>query len=223
MRLLIVEDNEALLESIVHLLKDDYTIDTATRGDDALYQAEQDIYDVIVLDVMLPEMDGFEIIKELRKKQVKTPVLFLTAKDSLEDRVKGLTLGGDDYLVKPFQNQELKARLLAILRRSAKVSMDQTLNYKEITIDLSKKQVIVKGDVIPFTIKQYELLEYLIEHGDQILTREQIYDRIWGFDSETTIGIVEVYVHQIRKKLQPYGYDKDVRTIRGIGYMMSDQ
>ncbi|WEG12567.1 response regulator transcription factor [Pullulanibacillus sp. KACC 23026] len=223
MRLLVVEDNEALLKSIVQLLETEYDVDTATRGDDALYQAEQGIYDVIILDVMLPEMDGFEILKELRKKQVQTPVLFLTARDSLEDRVKGLTLGGDDYLVKPFQNQELKARILAILRRSAKISMDQTIDYKGISIDITKKQVTVDGDVVPFTIKQFELLEYLLQHKEQILTREQIYDRVWGFDSDTTIGIVEVYVHQIRKKLQSYGYDKDVRTIRGIGYMISDQ
>ncbi len=223
MRLLVVEDNKALLDSIVQVLESDYTIDTAMSGDEALYQAEQGIYDVILLDVMLPEMDGFQIIKELRKQKVETPVLFLTAKDSLEDRVKGLTLGGDDYLVKPFQNQELKARLLAILRRSAKMSSDQTLNYKGITIDVTKKQIVVDEEAVPFTIKQFELLEYLIQHKEQILTREQIYDRIWGFDSDTTIGIVEVYVHQIRKKLQPYGYDKDVRTIRGIGYMMSDQ
>jgi two-component system, OmpR family, response regulator CiaR len=223
MRLLIVEDNEALLDSIVQLLEKDYTLDTATRGDEALYQAEQGIYDAIILDVMLPEMDGFDIVKALRKKQVDTPVLFLTARDSLEDRVKGLTLGGDDYLVKPFQNQELQARILAILRRSANISIDQTLTYKGIVIDLAKKQILVDGKAIPFTIKQFELLEYFIQHPEQILTREQIYDRVWGYDSDTTIGIVEVYVHQIRKKLQPNGYHKDLRTVRGIGYMLSDQ
>lgn len=223
MRLLIVEDNEALLDSIVQLLEKDYTLDTATRGDEALYQAEQGIYDAIILDVMLPEMNGFDIVKALRKKQISTPVLFLTARDSLEDRVKGLTLGGDDYLVKPFQNQELQARILAILRRSANVSVDQTLSYKGIVIDLAKKQIAVEGETIPFTIKQFELMEYFIQHPEQILTREQIYDRVWGYDSDTTIGIVEVYVHQIRKKLQPSGYDKDLRTVRGIGYMLSDQ
>jgi two-component system, OmpR family, response regulator CiaR len=223
MRLLIVEDNEALLGSIVQLLEKDYTLDTATRGDEALYQAEQGIYDAIILDVMLPEMNGFDIVKELRKKQVDTPVLFLTARDSLEDRVKGLTLGGDDYLVKPFQNQELQARILAILRRSANLSIDQTLSYKGIVIDLAKKQILVDGESVPFTIKQFELLEYFIQHPEQILTREQIYDRVWGYDSDTTIGIVEVYVHQIRKKLQSFGYHKDLRTVRGIGYMLSDQ
>ncbi|HSU79167.1 MAG TPA: response regulator transcription factor [Candidatus Angelobacter sp.] len=223
MRLLIVEDNEALLGSIVQLLEKDYTLDTATQGDEALFQAEQGIYDAIILDVMLPEMNGFDIVKELRKKQVDTPVLFLTARDSLEDRVKGLTLGGDDYLVKPFQNQELQARILAILRRSSNVSVDQTLNYKGIVIDFTKKQISVDGEIIPFTIKQFELLEYFIQHPEHILTREQIYDRVWGYDSDTTIGIVEVYVHQIRKKLQPFGYHKDLRTVRGIGYMLSDQ
>jgi DNA-binding response OmpR family regulator len=172
---------------------------------------------------MLPEMNGFDIVKVLRKKQISTPVLFLTARDSLEDRVKGLTLGGDDYLVKPFQNQELQARILAILRRSANISVDQTLSYKGIVIDLAKKQIVVEGETIPFTIKQFELMEYFIQHPEQILTREQIYDRVWGYDSDTTIGIVEVYVHQIRKKLQPFGYDKDLRTVRGIGYMLTDQ
>lgn len=220
MRLLIVEDNELLLESIVQLLSSEYTIDTATRGDDALYLAEQKIYDAIILDVMLPEMDGFKVISNLRKEQVDTPVLFLTAKDSLEDRVRGLNLGGDDYLVKPFSNQELKARLTAILRRTKNLSLDQMLIYKGITMDYQKKQVFVKGELMPLTIKQYELLEYLIQNKEQILTREQIYDRIWGFDSDTTIGIVEVYVHQLRKKLLPYQYDKDIKTMRGIGYML---
>ena len=223
MRVLVVEDNERLLESIVQVLSEEYTIDTAINGDDALYLAEQDIYDAIILDVMLPEMDGFEVLHRLRDKNVNTPVLFLTAKDSLEDRVKGLNLGGDDYIVKPFQIQELKARLKAILRRSAHLTIDESLCYKGIVINTQKKQVTVDGDQIILTVKQYELLEYLIQNKEQILTREQIYDRIWGFDSDTTIGIVEVYIHKLRKNLQPYHYDKDIKTVRGIGYMLSDQ
>lgn len=222
MRLLIVEDNELLLESIVQLLEESYSIDTATAGDEGLYLAEQAIYDAILLDVMLPGMDGFEVIHHLRDKQIDTPVLFLTAKDTLDDRVKGLNLGADDYIVKPFQNQELKARLTAILRRTKNLSLDQMLTYKGITIDHHKKQVIVNEETLTFTTKQYELLEYFIQNKDQILTREQIYDRIWGFDSDTTIGIVEVYIHQLRKKLQSYGYDKDIKTVRGIGYMLAN-
>lgn len=222
MRLLIVEDNEALLESIVQLLSDDYTIDFSLKGDEALYLAEQNIYDAIILDVMLPNMDGFEVIKELRAQQINTPVLFLTARDSLEDRVKGLNLGGDDYLVKPFQNQELRARIQALLRRSSNLTTDHKLSYKGIVVDSRKKQIIVDEAVVHTTAKQYELLEYLINNKEQILTREQIYDRIWGFDSETTIGIVEVYIHKIRKKLLPFNYDSDIKTIRGIGYILSE-
>lgn len=223
MRVLVVEDNVLLLESIVALLSDEYDVDSTTNGDDALYMAEQDIYDVLILDVMLPGMDGFEVIQKLREKKVETPVVFLTARDAVEDRVKGLNLGGDDYIVKPFQNQELKARLAAILRRSSPLTLDQSLRYKGIKIDTKRKQVTVDGELLAFTIKQYELLEYFIQNNDQILTREQIFDRIWGFDSETTIGIVEVYVHQLRKKLQKYHYDKDIQTVRGIGYMLSDK
>ena len=223
MRVLVVEDNELLLESIVQLLSDEFTADSTTKGDEALYLAEQNIYDVIILDVMLPEINGFDVIRELRAKNIHTPVLFLTARDSLEDRVKGLNLGGDDYMVKPFQIQELKARLKAILRRSANLTINESLCYKGIVIHNQKKQVMVDGDIMSLTIKQYELLEYLIQHKEQILTREQIYDRIWGFDSDTTIGIVEVYIHKLRKNLQPYNYDKDIKTVRGIGYMLSDQ
>lgn len=223
MKVLVVEDNEILLESIVQLLSEEYTVDSTTKGDEALFLAEQNIYDAIILDVMLPEMDGFEVTRNLRKENIHTPVLFLTARDSLEDRVKGLNLGGDDYIVKPFQNQELQARIKAILRRSSHLTIDESLCYKGITLNNQKKQVTVDGDLIILTIKQYELLEYLIQNKEQILTREQIYDRVWGFDSDTTIGIVEVYVHKLRKSLSPYQYDKDIKTVRGIGYMLSDQ
>lgn len=222
MRVLVVEDNVKLLESIVTLLSEEYTVDSTEAGDEALYMAQQNIYDAIVLDVMLPEMDGFEVLKSLREEQISTPVLFLTAKDSLEDRVNGLNLGGDDYLVKPFQNQELKARLRAILRRSSHLTVNQTLCYKGIMIDDRKKLVKIDGEIIVFSLKQYELLEYLVQNKNRILTREQIYDRIWGFESDTTMGIVEVYIHQIRKKLQPFSYDQDLKTIRGIGYMLAD-
>ncbi len=220
---MIAEDNKALLNSIMKLLSEEYVIDYSLKGDEALYLAEQNIYDVIILDVMLPEMDGFEVLQKLRDQNIETPVLFLTARDSLEDRVRGLNLGGDDYLVKPFQNQELQARLQAILRRSAKLSMDHKLTYKGIVINSKKKQILINDEVIHATVKQYELLEYLINNREQILTREQIYDRIWGFDSDTTIGIVEVYIHKIRKILQAFHYDKDIKTIRGIGYILSEE
>lgn len=223
MRLLVVEDNHYLLQEIVRLLAEEYTVDSAEDGDDALYLAEQNIYDAIVLDVMLPGMNGFEVTERIRKKGVATPIIFLTARDAVDDRVKGLNLGGDDYMVKPFQNQELKARVAAVLRRSSPMALDHILRYKGIEIDNKRKQIKVDGDNLSFTTKQYDLLEYFVQNEDQILTREQIFDRIWGFDSDTTVGIVEVYIHQLRKKLKKYAYDADIQTVRGIGYMLTDK
>ncbi|PLT31533.1 response regulator transcription factor [Peribacillus deserti] len=223
MKILVVEDNLSLLESIKGVLSDEFEVDTASDGDDGLFFALQGIYDAIVLDVMLPGLDGFEIVKRMRQERVGTPVLFLTAKDSLEDRVKGLDYGGDDYLVKPFQSPELKARIRALLRRSGAMDLDQSLKYREIELRGKENDVLVKGEAIKLTLKQYELLEYLMQNQGKILTREQIFDRIWGFDSDTTIVIVEVFVHHLRKKLEPYQYHKDIQTVRGIGYMLKPQ
>lgn len=220
MKVLVVEDNASLLESIKQILEVEYEVDTADNGEDGLYLAQQSIYDIVLLDVMLPGMDGFEIIRQMRNAKIDTSVLFLTAKDSLEDRVKGLELGGDDYLVKPFQAAELKARVRALLRRSGIISLEQGLKYRGIELLEREKDILVDGEPIKLTVKQYELLEYLIQNKGKILTREQIFDRVWGFDSDTTIAIVEVFVHHLRKKLEPFQYHKDIQTVRGIGYML---
>lgn len=222
MRILVVEDHEEVLNSIVELLSDDFKIDKASEGDEGLFLAMQNIYDVIVLDVMLPEKNGFEIVKELRKEGIHTPVLFLTAKDSLEDRVEGLNLGADDYLVKPFQGPELLARIYALLRRSGNLTIDSSLKYEGIVLKGKEHPIQVNDDSIHLTIKQYELLEYFIQNQGKILMKEQIFDRIWGFDSDTTVAIVEVYVHQIRKKLEPFNYGGAIKTVRGIGYIMKE-
>jgi DNA-binding response OmpR family regulator len=223
MRLLVVEDNASLLESIVQILRDEFEVDTAMNGEDGLFLALQNIYDAILLDVMMPEMDGFEVIQKIRDEKIETPVLFLTARDSLEDRVKGLDFGGDDYLVKPFQAPELKARIRALLRRSGSLTTQQTIRYKGIELFGKDKDIQVAGQGIKLTLKQYELLEYLIQNSGKILMREQIFDRVWGFDSDTTVAIVEVYVHHLRKKLEPFGYQKDIQTVRGIGYILKEQ
>jgi len=220
MKLLVVEDNKPLLESIKGILEKEYSVDTADNGEDGLFYAQQNIYDLIVLDVMLPFINGFEIVQTLRKEKVNTPVLFLTAKDSLEDRVKGLEFGGDDYLVKPFQAPELEARIKALLRRSGALDIDEGLKYEEIVLTGKENDVLVKGVPIKLTVKQYELLEYLIQNTGKILTKEQIFDRIWGFDSDTTIAIVEVFIHQLWKKLEEFAYHKDIQTVRGVGYIL---
>ncbi|MBT2658265.1 response regulator transcription factor [Bacillus sp. ISL-18] len=223
MRLLVVEDNLSLLESIVQLLSDEFEVDQASNGEDALFLAMQNIHDVIVLDVMIPEIDGFEVLQTIRKEGLKIPVLFLTARDSLEDRVKGLDFGGDDYLVKPFQAAELKARIRALLRRSGSLTTDQTIKYRGIELLGKERDILVDGESIKLTAKQYELLEYLIQNKGVILTKEQIYDRVWGFDSDTTVAIVEVFMHHLRKKLEPFGYHTDIKTIRGVGYMLNEE
>ncbi|PFN97820.1 DNA-binding response regulator [Bacillus sp. AFS076308] len=223
MRLLVVEDNLSLLESIVQLLSDEFEVDQASNGEDALFLAMQNIHDVIVLDVMIPEIDGFEVLQTIRKEGLKIPVLFLTARDSLEDRVKGLDFGGDDYLVKPFQAAELKARIRALLRRSGSLTTDQTIKYRGIELLGKERDILVDGESIKLTAKQYELLEYLIQNKGAILTKEQIYDRVWGFDSDTTVAIVEVFMHHLRKKLEPFGYHADIKTIRGVGYMLNEE
>ncbi|MFJ9385836.1 response regulator transcription factor [Peribacillus sp. NPDC101481] len=220
MKVLVVEDNVSLLESIRQILTDEYEVDTADNGEDGLFMAQQSIYDIIILDVMLPEIDGFEIVRKIRDAKIDTSVLFLTAKDALEDRVKGLEMGGDDYLVKPFQAPELKARIRALLRRSGIISLAQHVKYRGIELLEKEKDILVDGKVIKMTLKQFELLEYLIQNNGKILTREQIFDRIWGFDSDTTIAIVEVFIHHLRKKLEPFNYHKDIQTVRGIGYML---
>ncbi|MFJ7510850.1 response regulator transcription factor [Peribacillus simplex] len=220
MKVLVVEDNVSLLESIRQILTDEYEVDTADNGEDGLFMAQQSIYDIIILDVMLPGIDGFEIVRKIREAKIDTSVLFLTAKDALEDRVRGLEMGGDDYLVKPFQAPELKARIRALLRRSGIISLEQHVKYREIELLEKEKDILVDGKVIKMTLKQFELLEYLIQNNGKILTREQIFDRIWGFDSDTTIAIVEVFIHHLRKKLEPFNYHKDIQTVRGIGYML---
>ena len=223
MRLLVVEDNASLLESIVQILRDEFEVDTAINGEDGLFLALQNIYDAILLDVMMPGMDGFEVIQKIRDEKIETPVLFLTARDSLEDRVKGLDFGGDDYIVKPFQAPELKARIRALLRRSGSLTTQQTIRYKGIELCGKDKDVQVDGKGMKLSLKQYELLEYLVQNSGKILMREQIFDRVWGFDSDTTVAIVEVYVHHLRKKLEPFGYQKDIQTVRGIGYILKEQ
>ncbi|MFE4809978.1 response regulator transcription factor [Peribacillus simplex] len=220
MKVLVVEDNVSLLESIRQILTDEYEVDTADNGEDGLFMAQQSIYDIIILDVMLPGIDGFEIVQKIREAKIDTSVLFLTAKDALEDRVRGLEMGGDDYLVKPFQAPELKARIRALLRRSGIISLEQHVKYRNIELLEKEKDILVDGRVIKMTLKQFELLEYLIQNNGKILTREQIFDRIWGFDSDTTIAIVEVFIHHLRKKLEPFNYHKDIQTVRGIGYML---
>jgi len=221
MRLLIIEDDMTLANSIGDYLREDFDVDFAYDGEEGLYEAEKDIYDIILLDIMMPEMDGYEVLDSLRKEGISTPVIFMTAKDSVDDKIKGLRLGADDYVVKPFFREELLARIEAVLRRSGRWTDIASIKYKDLTLERKTKRVFLREKEIFLQGKQYDLLEYLLSNKDTILTKEQIFDRIWGFDSETMVSVVEVYISNLRKTLKNYGYTLPIKTVRGLGYMFS--
>lgn len=223
MRVLVVEDDRALRKAVVNILQDeDYLTEEAEAGDEGLLLAETHTYDLLVLDIMLPGMDGLSLIKRLRTKGVKTPALFLTAKDSVDARVRGLDAGADDYLVKPFAVEELLARIRALLRRDGKLAPEGELSYGPISFLPKEHDGCVQGTALKLTSTEYELLQYLVQNREQILSRSQIFDRIWGLDSEANDSIVDLYIHYLRKKLTPFGCEQMIRTVRGIGYMLKE-
>jgi len=219
---LVVEDEQALLHSIAGVLREEgYQVDTAERGDDALLLAERGIYDLLVLDIMLPGMDGITVLKTLRAKGYSTPVLFLTAKDSIQSRVEGLDAGADDYLIKPFAVEELTARARALLRRNGKLAAEGELVCGPISLRVHEYEGYIGDEPMKLTAKEFELLKYFLQNRGQILTREQIFDRVWGIHSEANYGVVDLYVHYLRKKLG--SYENMIRTIRNVGYMLKKE
>jgi len=223
-RILVVEDDHMLREAVVTVLKEDeYIIEETSNGEEGLYLALQGIHDLLILDIMLPEINGLEIVKRLRLQGNSVPILLLTAKDSVQDRVIGLNSGADDYLVKPFAVQELLARVKALLRRVGMGGKEGELSYGDISINPKMKDGFIGKEALQLTSKEYELLEYLLLNQGHILTREQIFDRIWGFESETTIGIVDLYIHYLRKKITAHKGETLIQTIRGAGFMMREK
>lgn len=219
MLILAVEDEQALLQAIAGVLTDEgYQVDTAERGDDGLLLAQRGIYDLLVLDIMMPGMDGLTLVKTLRAKGIMTPVLFLTAKDSVQARVEGLDAGADDYLVKPFATEELTARARALLRRHGKTGAEGEMAYGPIALKINEYDGFVDDEPMKLTTKEYELLKYFLQNREQILTRQQIFDRVWGIDSDANYGVVDLYVHYLRKKLGPH--EGLIRTIRNVGYIL---
>ncbi|MDD2681707.1 MAG: response regulator transcription factor, partial [Bacilli bacterium] len=182
----------------------------------------QDIYDLIILDVMLPHIDGFTILEKLRKFS-NCPVLMLTAKTSVNDRVKGLNLGADDYLTKPFFRDELIARVEALLRRYNNNFQGLKLTFKDMEFDVVHKIVRINGNSLDLVGKTYDILEYLVRNKEIIIPKEQLFNRIWGFDSDTVWSVVEVYVSNLRKTLKDFGYNNYLKTIRNVGYMWSEK
>lgn len=220
-KILLVEDDLSLSNSIFDFLDDFADVMQVFDGEEGLYEAESVVYDLILLDLMLPEKDGFQVLKELREEGISTPVLIMTAKESLDDKGHGFELGADDYLTKPFYLEELKMRIQALLKRSGKYN-DNNLSYEELTVDTSTNTTTVNGEEVELLGKEFDLLVYFLQNQNVILPKSQIFDRIWGFDSDTTISVVEVYVSKIRKKLKGTTFAKNLQTLRSVGYILKN-
>ena len=222
MKVLIVEDERTLSDTIKQCICKKFDTEQAYDGYEAYMMAKENIYDAIILDLMLPEMSGYDVLLKLRENKVLTPVLILTAKDTLNDKLKGFNYGADDYLVKPFEREELLARLEAIIRRTNGAYKQDELEFKDLKLNIKSRRTFIKDKEITLQGKQFDILGYLINSKGTIITKEQIFDKIWGFDSFTTTNVVEVYASGLRKTLKQYGYDKYIKTIRGVGYMITD-
>ncbi len=220
MRILVVEDEEAIAAFLRQgLTEAGYAVDLAVDGAEALHWAAIAAYDAILLDVMLPEQDGLAVCAELRRRSVRTPVLMLTARDTIGDRVHGLDSGADDYLVKPFAFAELLARIRALLRREP-VLKGTVLQVADLTLDSVSREVHRGGRAITLTTKEYSLLEFLMRHPNQSLTRATIAEHVWDYDFDNLTNIIDVHVFALRRKLDDGHEVKLLHTVRGVGYRL---
>lgn len=224
MRLLLVEDEERLADALSHILKKHgYETDVSYNGEDGLDNALSGIYDVIILDRMLPGMSGMEIIKEIRKEGIGTPVIFLTAIDGISERVKGLDSGADDYLAKPFSTEELLARIRALLRRKEKdVQTGSDMVVGNIRYKPGLLTVFCENREIKLTFKEAQLFEFLLLNKDNTLSKDRLFDKVWGFNTDSDVTIVEIYIHHLRKKVSCENSGITIETIRGVGYRLKE-
>lgn len=219
MRLLLVEDDKALGEGLrLGLRQEGYTVDWLEDGASALHALLSEGFDLLVLDLGLPRMSGLQVLRELRRSGSALPVLILTARDATEDRIAGLDAGADDYLVKPFDLDELKARLRALLRRSAGRA-ELRIEHAGVSLDPSSQQVSYQGKPVPMTPKEYLLLHELLSQPGKVLTRERLAQLLYGWDEEAESNTLEVHIHHLRKKL----FSGLIRTVRGVGYLVEEQ
>jgi DNA-binding response OmpR family regulator len=221
MRILVVEDNHRLSTSLkLNLAHEGYSVDTAYDGQEGQDLAELAPYDLIILDVLLPAKDGFEVCRDLRRRRIHTPILLLTARDSVDDRVEGLNCGADDYLVKPFAMRELLARLRALLRRQQPYQPGR-LEMGSLVVDPSIHTALRAGHPIELTPKEFALLEFLLRHPNQVVTRQLIEQHIWNYDFECESNVIDVYVRRLRRKIDDPFPVKLLTTVRGIGYRLT--
>ncbi|MGM0124200.1 two-component system, OmpR family, response regulator CiaR [Enterococcus sp. AZ194] len=219
MKLLLVEDDRIISDSIKDILTEIGEVTPVYDGEEAIYEGERGIYDLIVLDLMLPEISGEQVLMRLREKMIYCPVLILTAKDSFEDKMNGFRNGADDYLTKPFHREELLVRSQALLRRSLGLHNRNELVQGKLVLDLDGHLVYYDQQEIQLQGKEFDLLAYFMQNSKRIITKDQLFDRIWGFQSDTTLSVVEVYMSNLRKHLKPYQIDGWIKTIRNVGYL----
>ena len=223
MRILVVEDEKKINDVIVKTLKKEkYGVDSCFDGEEALDYIFSVEYDIILLDIMLPKKNGFQVLESMRKKGIKTPVLFLTARDQIEDRVKGLDLGADDYLVKPFAFEELLARIRVVLRKNSGSGEDSgnILKIANLTVDCNKHEVFRDDVSIKLSAKEFSILEYMMRNKGRVVSKEKIEEHVWDFDYEGGSNIVEVYIKFLRKKIDNDFSPKLIHTIRRVGYVL---
>ena len=220
MRILVVEDEKGLAHLIRRgLTEEGYAVDVAYDGEEGESFAESVPYDLIVLDIVLPRKDGFQVCSNLRKKEIKVRVLMLTGRDSVANRVKGLDTGADDYLIKPFQFEELTARIRALLRREI-ANASPVIQVGDITLNTATREVKRRGRAIDLNNKEYAILEYLMRNVNMVITRQMIEDHVWNFSLESSSNLVDVYIRRLRSKLDNPGEESLIETVRGAGYRL---
>ncbi|MBM4310381.1 MAG: response regulator [Deltaproteobacteria bacterium] len=223
MRILVVEDDRGTAGFIKKGFGEQgFAVDTAFDGEEGLHLAGSNSYDVLILDVMLPGLSGFQLLKDLRKQAIITPAIFLTAKDEKRDVVHGLELGADDYLVKPFEFSELLARVRAVLRRGPQEQPSACLAVDNLTLDLLTRTAQRGDRMIDLTGKEFHLLEYLMKNSGQVLTRTMIIEKVWGYSFDTASNIIEVHINRLRAKVDRGFSPKLIHTIKGVGYVLKD-
>ncbi len=223
MKILLVDDERQLTQALSVILKqNNYSVDVANDGEEGLDLALSDLYDVIVLDVMMPKLDGISVLKELRKSKISTPVLMLSAKSEVSDRIDGLNSGADDYLTKPFDTKELLARIRALLRRKSEFTGD-ILSYGDITLNRDSFEICKGTRKIALGKKEFQIMEMLLLNKGKSIDKEKFMEKIWGYDSEAEYNTIEVYVSFLRKKLNAIGANTEIKSLRGIGYTLGEK
>jgi len=218
MRILIVEDDPVLADGLTRSLRgSDYAVDSAIDGGEADHVLSTQSYDLVILDLGLPKLEGYEVLRRLRRRGSKTPVLILTAFDTLDDRVKGLDLGGDDYLTKPFDLPELEARVRALIRRGQSGG-GSLLSHGVLTLDTAGRRAMLDGEPLELSAREIGVLEVLMLRSGRVVNKDQLAEELYGWDEEVSPNAIEVYVHRLRRKLEPAGVT--IRTIRGLGYLL---